>query len=84
VQSDSTAGAARYADRSLDFVFIDADHTTPKVTADVQAWLPKVKSGGVLAGHDWNRFGVNAGVLAVLPMESLEIVQGPSWVYRVP
>lgn len=41
-----------YPDHSLDFVFIDADHHETAVVADIRAWLPKVRRGGVLAGHD--------------------------------
>ena len=39
-------------DASLDFVFIDADHSTPSVLADIAAWAPKVKPGGKVLGHD--------------------------------
>lgn len=37
----------------LDFVFLDADHNYDGVTADLQAWWPLVKPGGIIAGHDW-------------------------------
>jgi len=43
------------ADKSLDLVFIDADHTYDVVLADIRAWFPKVKPGGVLSGHDFIR-----------------------------
>jgi len=43
---------ARYAKR-LDFVYIDAAHDYRSVRADIMAWLPLVRSGGILAGHDW-------------------------------
>ena len=48
-----TVKAAEFVkDMSLDFVFIDADHTSDGVRADIEAWLPKVRAGGVMAGHD--------------------------------
>jgi hypothetical protein len=51
---DSLSLAQTYADASLDFVFLDDDHTTPHVLKELDAWWPKVKPGGVLAGHDMN------------------------------
>lgn len=48
----SVEGAKQFADGSLDVVFIDGDHYD--VAADIAAWLPKVKRGGILAGHDYN------------------------------
>jgi len=44
--------ASKYRDRSLDFVFLDADHAKTSVLKDLDAWWPKVKPGGILAGHD--------------------------------
>ncbi len=45
--------AARiFKDGSCDLVFIDADHRYSSVCADIQAWKPKVKPGGILCGHD--------------------------------
>ena len=39
-------------DESLDFVFIDADHSYNGVMRDVEAWAPKVRKGGMIIGHD--------------------------------
>jgi hypothetical protein len=50
---DYTVNAAdQIADRSVDFVFIDADHTYGGVKEDIAAWAPKVREGGALMGHD--------------------------------
>lgn len=54
IQSGSAAAAAHFADASVDFVFIDADHVYERVHEDLLAWLPKIKPGGIIAGHDYN------------------------------
>lgn len=46
--------AAHVGDGTLDFVFIDADHSTEAVIADIAAWLPKLRETGWLIGHDVN------------------------------
>jgi hypothetical protein len=72
---DLTArAAAQYPDGFFDFVFIDADHTTTGITADLFAWAPKVKPDGWIIGHDHNRRdfpGVVRVVDTVLPSRSL-------------
>lgn len=50
--------AAKEVPDDLDFVYIDADHNYPKVMLDLQSWYPKVKQGGILAGHDTFASGV--------------------------
>jgi predicted O-methyltransferase YrrM len=42
-----------FEDESLDGVFIDANHTYKAVKKDIADWMPKVRKGGVLAGHDY-------------------------------
>jgi predicted O-methyltransferase YrrM len=58
----SWAAARRYADASLDFVFIDAAHDTASVLKDLEAWWPKIKPGGILAGHDVDFTGVQCAL----------------------
>ena len=50
------------AERKLYAVFIDADHRYEAVKADIAAWLPLVRAGGVLAGHDIQDEGVRRAV----------------------
>lgn len=51
----STTVAQTFKNDIFDAVYLDANHTLPHVIADIAAWLPKVKVGGVLAGHDYIR-----------------------------
>jgi cephalosporin hydroxylase len=54
IQEDSARAARHFADGSVDFVFVDADHRFENVVADVRAWRPKLVAGGVMAGHDFD------------------------------
>lgn len=42
-----------FDDESLDFVYIDADHSFRAVTEDIDSWLKKVRKDGIIAGHDY-------------------------------
>jgi len=54
LHAPSVEAAVRIADRSLDFVFIDAEHTYESVRLDLAAWLNKIAPGGILSGHDYD------------------------------
>lgn len=45
--------AQRFRDGELDFVFIDSNHRREAVAAELAAWWPKVRSGGLFSGHDF-------------------------------
>jgi predicted O-methyltransferase YrrM len=53
VKMSSSEAASQFDDRSLHFVYLDASLDYEVVKADIAAWLPKIKEGGVLAGHDY-------------------------------
>jgi hypothetical protein len=53
IRSMSVDAAKNYQDNSLDFVFIDGDHSYEGCKADILAWLPKMKDGSIFAGHDY-------------------------------
>jgi len=56
--------AAQVPDGSLDMVYLDACHMEECVRKDLEAWLPKVKPMGIVAGHDFlnSSYGVGVGV----------------------
>jgi predicted O-methyltransferase YrrM len=42
-----------FGDETLDFVYIDADHSFEGCSDDIRAWFPKVRPGGILSGDDY-------------------------------
>lgn len=56
VKMQSDQAVLEFEDESCDVVFIDMEHTYEAVKNDIQMWLPKVKKGGYLAGHDYQSY----------------------------
>ena len=44
-------------DGSLDWVYIDAEHSYNAVRADLKAWFSKVREKGIISGHDYVEYG---------------------------
>ncbi len=51
----STAAYVDFKDGSLDFVYLDGNHSLPYVIQDLDCWVRKVRKGGLIAGHDFIR-----------------------------
>lgn len=51
-RSPSSVEATEWHFRYIDFLFIDGDHSYEGVLQDLEGWVPKVRSGGLVAGHD--------------------------------
>jgi len=49
----SEQASLQVADNSLNFVFIDGDHSYEGTKLDIELWLPKIKKGGWIGGHDF-------------------------------
>ena len=58
----SVDASRQFPDGSCDLVLIDASHDYESVRADIAAWWPKIKRGGVLAGDDYCWPGVQRAV----------------------
>jgi len=67
LRGDSVEMASKVEDNSLDFVFIDADHRYESVKADIRAWVPKLRPGGMLSGHDIDYPSVLRAVSELVP-----------------
>jgi len=92
VQRAKTADAAqRFENLSVDFVFVDADHSYEGCKADIDAYWPKIKHGGWLSGHDYDRpnrpkFGVKraADAFAAAVGSKVETGRNTTWFIRKP
>ena len=76
----------QYEDESLAFVFIDGSHYYDAVKEDILAWLPKVKVGGIIGGHDYgktdeNAEGVEDAVNEIFGKDNITIHESTSWLY---
>ena len=50
---------------SLDFIYIDGRHDFDYVMADLVYWIPKVRKGGIVSGHDYYPFYQGGVIQAV-------------------
>lgn len=78
----SASAARRVENGSLDFCFIDGDHSAEGCQCDILNWRPKVKLGGMIIGHDYNMKSVRDAVQAQFPVE--DIIEGDDHVWMVP
>ena len=50
-----------FDDQTFDFIYIDGDHTYEAVRDDIELWWPKLKVGGIFAGHDYRKYTAKHG-----------------------
>jgi hypothetical protein len=53
---DSISASKIFADGTIDLLFIDAGHQYDEIYKDIKIWLPKVKIGGIICGHDCQEY----------------------------
>jgi predicted O-methyltransferase YrrM len=66
-----------------DFIYIDGDHSYKEVYRDLIAWYPKVKEGGIFAGHDVLNQDVFDAVTDFCLKEGIDFEYAtPDWIIR--
>jgi tetratricopeptide (TPR) repeat protein len=85
---DSLKAADMFRDGYFDWIYIDADHSFEGCQRDLNAWYPKLRSGGIFAGHDYvdessyiGNFGVKSAVDEFVAAHNLKvyITKEPTW-----
>jgi predicted O-methyltransferase YrrM len=80
IKGRTVEAANMIENNTLDFVFVDADHSEQAVRDDIMAWYPKLHGDGWFFGHDINWPGVRAAVEDLLP----DYLIGPNVVWFRP
>ncbi len=52
-RATSAMAVGAFPDSFFDFVYLDAGHVFKSIQEDISLWWPKVRQGGILAGHDY-------------------------------
>ena len=48
-----------FQDESIDFIYVDGNHTYEACKKDLELYYPKIKKNGIVSGHDYERkYGV--------------------------
>ena len=71
------------ADGSLDLVYVDGDHRYEGALADIKGWLPKLRKGGCMTGHDFSFPTIRQALSETFKGDYLALFQGDSWGYIV-
>lgn len=53
IRDYSDKAVKQFEDNSLDFVYIDGDHSFYNATQDIELWSKKVRPGGIISGDDY-------------------------------
>jgi len=81
----STEAAKLFPPGHFDLVFIDADHRYDGALADVKAWLPLVRKGGIISGHDYkpSHLGVMKAIDEVVGKDVTIIQDSSVWMKKI-
>lgn len=80
IKANSLDAVSRYQDESIDFCFIDGSHEYLDVKKDILAYLPKVKRGGIIAGHDYDPIWPGVVQAVKETFTQFEVI-GSSWIH---
>jgi predicted O-methyltransferase YrrM len=81
IRGKSIDALQSFKNGSLDLVYIDGDHRYEGALADINGWLPKLRKGGCMTGHDFSFPTVRQALSETFRGDYLALFQGDSWGY---
>jgi predicted O-methyltransferase YrrM len=79
IRKSGADAALDFEDKSLDAVYIDAEHDYNSILSDVSTWKSKIKSGGILCGHDFSVGYITQILQSEGVLNELETYADDSW-----
>lgn len=82
MRKSSVEASYCFENNSLDFIYIDADHSYSAVCRDIESWWKKLKIGGLFGGHDYSSAGIKGVIKAVSKyFDNINVTKErcPSW-----
>jgi predicted O-methyltransferase YrrM len=84
IKMTSDDAVFQFEDESVDFIYIDGNHLYPYVKTDLSNYVPKVKIGGIISGHDYGgptTPGVTRAVNEFFKVPPIKTYKDYSWIH---
>lgn len=79
IKNNSVDESEKYPNNYFDIVYLDADHDEKSVDADIKAWLPKLKKGGIMCGDDYIETWIGVVRAVIGRFEKVNTVGKQQW-----
>lgn len=71
IDDDSIFASDLFESQSIDFLFIDSNNQWGNLSYEINSWMPKMKDGSIISGHDYHWTGVGMVVNSLFPNASI-------------
>jgi hypothetical protein len=79
----SLEGLEFVKDESCDLIYLDGDHRYESVVNDLKGWKPKLRAGGIMAGHDWSWQSIKKALKEEIGDKDYTLFQDDSWAIKL-
>ena len=82
IKKTSSEASTMFDSGFFDFVYVDGGHDYYNANNDMACWLPKIKEGGYMGGHDWGIEDVQKAIVDN-DLEIIKVFPDTSWIAKV-